>query len=78
MESILKIAEDIKENEENLRKQAKKIVSKKNLEVYRRQTHLFMHEKNLTEIVSDYYHRSKAIILIFKLKYLIFSSSFHF
>lgn len=51
---VLKI-ESSKDIEENLRKQAKKIVRQKNADALKRPTHLFMHEKDLTEIVSFFF-----------------------
>lgn len=49
--NVIKL-ESSKEIEENLRKQAKKIVQQKNADALKRPTHLFMHEKELTEIAS--------------------------
>lgn len=43
---------DLKLSEEKMRKQAKKILRQKNLEILKRPTHLFMHEKSLSKIVS--------------------------
>lgn len=43
--------ESVKEFEVKLRKQARRIINKKNAEDIKRPTHLFMHEKNLTAIV---------------------------
>lgn len=43
---------DLKENEEKIRKQAKKLLRQKTSEILKKQTHLFMHEKSLTKIVS--------------------------
>lgn len=48
---VIKI-ESSKEIEAHLRKQARKIVRQKNGDAIKRPTHLFMHEKDLTEIVS--------------------------
>lgn len=52
MESALKLLH-LKQNEDNLRKEAKKIVRQRT-PGNKRTTHLFMHEKCLTEIVSIY------------------------
>ncbi|CAG4939579.1 unnamed protein product [Colias eurytheme] len=65
MEDNIKFT-DLKENNMTLRKQAKKIISKKHLND-KKITHLFMHEKNLTEIpppkhctqvIYAYYHNN--------------------
>lgn len=51
MSSASKLA-DLKRNEENLRKEAKKIVKQRNIIPNKnRPTHLFMHEKCITQIV---------------------------
>ncbi|KAG6464089.1 hypothetical protein O3G_MSEX014266 [Manduca sexta] len=59
---------DIKENERKLRKEAKKIIKQRTIEVLKRPTHLFMHEKNLIKIpepkhpnhiVYAYYHNNQ-------------------
>lgn len=42
---------DLKDSEDKLRKQAKKIIRQKNSDALKRPTHLFMHEKRLTKIV---------------------------
>lgn len=44
---------DFKENEELLRKEAKKLRIMKKSDLNKRETHLFMFEKNLTTIVSS-------------------------
>lgn len=48
------IADSLDHSDENLRKQAKKLVRQKNL-INKRPTHLFMHEKSLTDIVRMIY-----------------------
>lgn len=52
MDSAAK-SSDIKQSEEELRKHAKRIIRKKQGGP-KRPTHLFMHEKCLTEIVSSF------------------------
>lgn len=47
------IPENLDQSDESLRKQAKRLVKQKNSN--KRPTHLFMHEKNLTEIVRKLY-----------------------
>lgn len=42
---------ELKENDEKLRKYAKKILNQKNIHFNKKRTHLFMHEKNLSKIV---------------------------
>lgn len=59
MESALKLI-NMKNNEDNLRTEAKKIIRQRT-PGNKRTTHLFMHEKCLTEIVSKY----NPIIYIF-------------
>lgn len=51
MTSVTKLS-TLKDNEDTLRKEAKKIARKRNKETFKRPTHLFMHEKCLTSIVS--------------------------
>ena len=46
---------DLKENEEKLRIQAKHLIRQKTSDILKKQTHLFMHEKGLTKIVSSNY-----------------------
>lgn len=53
MASVTKLSA-LKESEDILRKQAKKIARLRNKETFKRPTHLFMHEKCLTSIVSIY------------------------
>ncbi|KAH9637386.1 hypothetical protein HF086_011999 [Spodoptera exigua] len=59
---------DLKENEEKIRNQAKKLLRQKTSEMLKKQTHLFMHEKNLTKIpvpnnpsqvIYAYYHNNQ-------------------
>lgn len=52
METIGKLSEDVMASEESLKKQAKKIILRRNGNAIKRPTHLFMHEKCLAEIVS--------------------------
>lgn len=47
---------DLKEEEEKLRIQARKIMKQKNADVIKRPTHLFMHDKGITKIVSILLH----------------------
>ncbi|CAG9124888.1 unnamed protein product [Plutella xylostella] len=65
METIGKLSEDVMASEESLKKQAKKIILRKNGNAIKRPTHLFMHEKCLaeipkpkhpTQVVYAYYH----------------------
>ncbi|XP_004927524.2 uncharacterized protein LOC101736097 [Bombyx mori] len=59
---------ELKESEKNIRKQAKQIVERKYSNVFKRPTHLFMHEKNISNIpepkhpsniIYAYYHNNK-------------------
>lgn len=52
---------DLKENEEKLRKQAKYLVRQKTSDILKKQTHLFMHEKGITKIVSSYRYLSITV-----------------
>ncbi|KAL0811911.1 hypothetical protein ABMA28_009324 [Loxostege sticticalis] len=66
MTSVTKLAA-LKESEETLRKQAKKLARQRNKDTFKRPTHLFMHEKCLTcipkpkntgHIIYAYYHNN--------------------
>ncbi|CAH1640672.1 unnamed protein product [Spodoptera littoralis] len=59
---------NLKENEDKIRKQAKKLLRQKTSEILKKQTHLFMHEKSLTkmpepknpnQILYAYYHNNQ-------------------
>lgn len=52
MDEIAQELLNIEDDEEQLRKEAKKIVRKKNFDSQKRSTHIFQHERLLKEIVS--------------------------
>lgn len=50
--SVLKLAEEVSLTSQSMRKEAKKILKKKSSDAGKKVTHIFLHEKGISEIVS--------------------------